>query len=94
MITSIGGLIKLKPELALLDRSQVAYATERTIVDKEVDDGSGLWMFVIMTIIFILVLKFGRKRPHSSEIENSEVIDEKGNDNIDAAMGGDDNFRQ
>ena len=48
--------------MAALWLVQVTYAVEQTIVEKVSDTSSGFWMFFVMIIVFLLVLKFGRKK--------------------------------
>ena len=67
---------------------QVTYSVEQKTVEKVSDTSSGLWMFFAMTIVFILVLKFGRKKPPAQQIESTKFpverkIKDNGNEKIE-----------
>ena len=47
--------------------------------DEEPAIESGAWMFVLMVAVFLLVLKFGRKKPRiqNTEVQEQNEIEEK-----------------
>ena len=72
---------------------QVTYAVEQKIVEKVSDTSSGLWMFFVMTIVFLLVLKFGRKNSPTHQIESTELPVERKIKNNGAVKSEEDNSR-
>ena len=67
MPINIGGLDKLISDPMTPNFIQVTSVVEHAVADEGTYLGPGAWMFVVMAIVFILVLKFGRKKTHLHE---------------------------
>ena len=89
MFTNNFGLDKLIFDPISSNLIKVTSLVEKVVVDEGADFGPGTWMFVVMAILFILVLKFGRKKTHIYETEWSEPKDAKN----DADSGNDEDKR-
>ena len=89
MFTNNLGLDKLIFDPISSNLIQVTSLVEKVVVDEGTDFGPGTWMFVVMAVLFILVLRFGRKKTPIYETEGSELK----NANKDTDSGNDEDKR-